>query len=60
MAKAPEELFSNDLNKKQDATAVAQPVKSSSSTNPIDKALSALTSEQRGIYYSGGGMRTPK
>ena len=49
MAKAPEELFSNDSNKKEDATAVAQPVKSSSITNPIDKALSALTSEQRGI-----------
>ena len=49
MAKAPEELFSNDSNKKQDATAVAQPVKSSRGTNPIDKALSTLKSEQRGL-----------
>ena len=47
MAKAPEELFSNDSNQKQGTTAVAQPVKSSSIT-PIDKALSALTFEQRG------------
>jgi predicted GTPase len=49
MAKAPEELFSDDSNPKKDTctTAVAQPVRSS--ITPIDKALSALTSEQRGI-----------
>ena len=51
MAEAPDELFSNDSNKLQqqaDTAAVAQPARSGNS-NPIDKALNALTSEQRGI-----------
>ena len=49
MAKAPaEDLFSDDSNPTCN-TAVVQSVGSSSIITPIDKALSALTSEQRGI-----------
>ena len=46
MAEAPEELFSNDSKQKQDIAKSAVVVGSS---NPIDRALNALSFEDKGI-----------